>query len=266
METDPYGINHQGCFHRPEYLPNDPSNISSVYNYLKTRINTIIRSSLEYPAILPQITPRYLLFSEIAYLSNATAYYQEKEWKKLESRINKLIEQKLHDNHQLMYDIARETEEILHKEEKIELDSLADPQLSEARNQCVNLWHQIDIIESRKKGLLKEIKWLEKMKAQYKEDPRFKAIAKRKDKLNIFENEIDELENANNESLKQMMWNIKRKENELILIEGQIEATQSRIDMIGETLPPEEFNPYYENQSLTSEELALLEYSSTTED
>lgn len=266
MERDPYGLNHQGCFHRPEYLPNDQSDINAVYNYLKTRINTIIRSSLEYPAILPQITPRYLLFSEIIYLSNATAYYQEKEWNKLESRINKLIEQKTHDNHQLMYDIARDTEEIIQKEEKIELDVSADPQLSEARNQCVNLWHQIDIVESRKSGILKEIKWLEKMKSQYKEDPRFKAITKKRDKLNNFEIEIEALENANYESLKQMMWNIKKKENELILVEGQIEAVQSRIEMIGQTLPPEEFNPYFENQSLTSEELALLEYSSTTED
>ena len=47
-------------FFRPEYLPHDQSDLNSVYNYLRARINTMIRSSLEYPAILPEITPNYL--------------------------------------------------------------------------------------------------------------------------------------------------------------------------------------------------------------
>lgn len=250
-------------FFRPEYLPHDQSDLNSVYNYLRTRINTMIRSSLEYPAILPEITPNYLKYAEIIYRCFATENYTENNWKKLESHICKLIEERTRDNRKQTFELSNLTQKTLELEEKIEKQNKEDPKLRELRLDHMNLNYQIEQIMNRKKTIMKDMNWLNKMKSGMKTDPRVIEIKRRKDELKSIEQTIEELEYADKESLKQMMWNIQKRENEIILLEGQIEAVQSRIDMIAETLPQD--NPYFDIDSLTAEELALLEYSSTTD-
>ncbi|OHS93269.1 hypothetical protein TRFO_40425 [Tritrichomonas foetus] len=241
-------------FYRPEYLPHDHSNLDSVYDYLKSRVNFALRSAIEYPAVLP-LHPNASLFNEIIYLSKATAYYTKDDWEELLIRINKLIDQRTLDNRKVHFKIAQQTQELLKLEE-------SQSEMSEEKIEALNAAHQIDLINTRKRNLTKEIQWLEKMRGQLSEDPRVEVIRQKRAKLQKFDDAITDLQNSNAGSLKQLQWSIMKKENEIILLEGEIEAVQSRIDMIGSTLPEEDL---FEKTSYTTEELALLDYSSTAE-
>ena len=239
-------------FYRPEYLPHDRSNLESVYRYLRSRVNFFLRSSIEYPAVLP-LSERWSLFSTIAYLCQATAYYDEDRWNDLYDRICLLVEQRLGENRGIQFKIAQQMQQLLEIEESQE-------ELSDDRVECLNASHQIDLIATRKRNLVKEVQWLEKMHLQLA-DPRLEKINKKKMKLQKFDESINQLVSLNTNSIKQLEWDLKKKENECILLEGEIEAIQSRINMIASTLPEE----LLDRGSYTTEELALLDYSSTTE-
>lgn len=217
-------------FHRPELEPENPADLYSVYKYLKERVNYHVRNGVEYPTITPS-SKQANLFFRLNMLSTATENYTLENWTVLERQISRLVQKRADENRALECKIAQRTTELMNEEAKIQ------PEDTETMEECVVLGRQINACYKTVKDIKREIDHQVELHSKLLGDPKIQMIRKKQELIEKTEVALEDFTFCNDRSLRRGGQLIERKLNEIALLEGELEAIESRLDFLYASQP-----------------------------
>lgn len=168
-------------------------------------------------------------------LSAATEHYTMEQWIVLEEQISRLIKKRSEDNQRLQFRIAQTLTELL----KAEVQS--QPEDTKSMEESILLSRQITSCHKTMKDIEREIDHQVKLRSKLLGDPRVQLIRKKQDTIEKMELALEDFMFCNERSLKRGCQLIEKKMNEISLLEAQLEAVESRLDVLyaNTPLPPE---------------------------
>jgi hypothetical protein len=157
-------------------------------------------------------------------LTLATAFYSEETWQTVDDRLSLEISEQSKANASQSFRNTQMKGELL----GIECSSaVVDDQIEETLAIIRDLNH----LKKRAKKLKKEVKKQERIKEALYGSPMVRKIRETQEEVRKMEELLKGREQSNEESLTKMELLVKRRENEIILLNGELRSVSARVDL-----------------------------------
>lgn len=219
-------INPYQCYRR-ELIPEDPSDLVLVNQYIKERINFFIRKSPEYPIITPS-NIHANEFYQMAVMSRLSHTLSDRSLDNLDIKFTRILKDYQAEDIRLQKEIARN---------RIKLENLENlgPSIEDEESKSIrlSLVHDIARTKYRAKSKKEVIEKLEikNRKLHQIADTQQDIIGKKVKQLSEIENDVKKICLQNRIDISNISFSNSKIECEISLLQHQIEATETRIQL-----------------------------------